>query len=255
MRGRQIFYVIISIIQMFSATQCARGLTYQETYQEVTYQELAYEELAYEDCPQGKVVALTFDDGPGPYTDALLDILSERGAKATFFLIGNRVTPETAPLVARMTNEGHSVGSHTFSHTRLTLLSNRDIQLELEKTDNAIKNVVGITPYLVRPPFGSYDDRVVMAINRPVILWSLDTIDWKLNDAETVKENITKHVKDGDVILLHELKQSSLDGVAAAMDTLLKEGYTFVTVPELFSQRGIELTAGMHYHDACDIGH
>lgn len=204
--------------------------------------------------PDGqKVIALTFDDGPGPYTDLLLDALLERNARATFFLFGQKVTDETAPLLLRMRDEGHCIGSHTYSHARLTELSNGDISIELERADNVIRAVTGSSPALVRPPFGSYDDRVVNACARPVILWSLDTRDWQLHEPASVCHNILASVKDGDVVLLHELEKSSLDGVIAAIDVLMDEGYSFVTVPELFGMRGIELLPGNYYHDACSI--
>ena len=210
-------------------------------------------------CPDGKLcmgsagdklIALTFDDGPGYYTGRLLDALSKRGAKVTFFLFGQKVNDETAPLLIRMLEEGHSIGNHTYSHARLTTLSCGDIRLELEMTDKAIRKAAGITPELIRPPFGSYDDRVIAACNRPVILWSLDTRDWEIDDPKIVCANIVNNVKDGDIVLLHELKKSSLDGVISAIDILTEKGYTFVTVPELFEMRGIELIPGKHYHRA-----
>ena len=197
---------------------------------------------------KAKMVALTFDDGPGPHTEQLLDALAARNAKATFFLFGKKVTPETAPLLIRMLAEEHEIGSHTYNHTRLTTLSDDDIRRELDLTDKAIIEAVGIAPHLVRPPFGSYNDRVVAACNRPVILWSLDTRDWEMHEPQAVCQSITRNVKDGDVILLHDQEKSSIDGVIAAIDIMLDEGYTFVTVQELFDSRGVELVAGKYYH-------
>lgn len=204
---------------------------------------------------QDKLVAITFDDGPGPYTDILLDELAARNVKATFFLFAQKVDDCTEPLLLRMQEEGHCIASHTYSHARLTSLSNPQIAQELEKADEAISQVTGQSPQLIRPPFGAYDQRVIDACGKPVILWSLDTRDWELDNPETVCQNILGAVQDGDIVLLHELKRSSKDGVIAAIDVMIEEGYHFVTVPELFRLRGIPLEAGRHYHDARDPNH
>lgn len=203
---------------------------------------------------QGKVVALTFDDGPGPYTGQLLDELAARDAKATFFIFAEKITGDNAFLVRRMAQEGHCVGSHTYHHARLTTLTNSQIWQEMDLADRAIAQAAGSPPQLMRPPFGAYDQRVIDACGKPVILWSLDTRDWELHDPETVCRNILDFVQDGDIILLHELALSSKDGVVAAIDILMEDGYSFVTVPELFQLRGIPLEAGKHYHDARQAG-
>ncbi len=197
-----------------------------------------------------KLVAITFDDGPGPYTGQLLDELAARDIKATFFVFGSKIDEKTVPLLRRIAEEGHSIGSHTYNHARLTALSNAQILAEMSKNDECIAGVTGQIPELMRPPFGAYDRRVINSCGKPVILWSLDTRDWELQDAKTVCKNIVNNVQDGDIILLHELDLSSKEGVVAAIDILAGQGYNFVTIPELFRLRGITLEAGKHYHDA-----
>jgi peptidoglycan/xylan/chitin deacetylase (PgdA/CDA1 family) len=197
-----------------------------------------------------KLIALTFDDGPGPLTGALLDALSERGAKATFFLFGKNITEETAPMLLRMRDEGHCIGSHTYSHARLTELSDENISIELKRNDEVIKKITGEAPVLVRPPFGSFNDRTVSACGKPVILWSLDTRDWELDEVGPVLRNILNVVCDGDVVLMHDQKENTIKATIAAIDVLKKEGYRFVTVPELFAARNMELLAGQCYHGA-----
>ena len=200
--------------------------------------------------PPKKLVAITFDDGPGPHTGDLLDELKERGAKATFFIFAQKITPENTPLIKRMDADGHCIGSHTYSHTQLTLLTNEEIYQEVKKADEAIAEIIGYAPKLLRPPFGSYDKRIIEACGKPMILWSVDTRDWQVHDPNKVCRRILDTVQDGDIVLLHDLKASSKDGVIAAIDVMLDEGYSFVTVPELFESRGIPLVSGSRYYKA-----
>lgn len=202
-----------------------------------------------------KLIALTFDDGPGKYTEELLDGLAARDAKATFFLVGTCVTnyPE---LVRREYNEGHQIANHTWSHPELTKLSASGVQYELTRTENAIDRALGfdIGRLMLRPPYGSHNASVRNAANVPVIYWTVDTLDWKYRNADTVKNNIVNGARDGAIILLHDIHATSVKGALAAIDELQKQGYTFVTVEELFRRKGITPQNGALYTEAPDNG-
>ena len=198
-----------------------------------------------------KLIAITFDDGPGKYTAELLDALKKYNAKATFFLVGTCVEryPE---LVKREVEEGHQVANHSWDHTKLTTLSPDGIFSQLSKTENAIDKACGkdLGTLMVRPPYGSSNSAVQNSANAPLIFWSVDTLDWKYRNAETVKNNIVNNAKDGAIILLHDIHSTSVQGAIAAMEELTGQGYTFVTVSELFRRKGITMSNGTGYHSA-----
>ena len=198
-----------------------------------------------------KLIAITFDDGPGKYTAELLDALKKYNAKATFFLVGTCVEryPE---LVKREVEEGHQVANHSWDHTKLTTLSPAGISSQLSKTENAIDKACGkdLGTLMVRPPYGSSNSAVQNSANAPLIFWSVDTLDWKYRNAETVKNNIVNNAKDGAIILLHDIHSTSVQGAVAAIEELTGQGYTFVTISELFRRKGITLSNGTGYHSA-----
>ena len=198
-----------------------------------------------------KLIAITFDDGPGKYTGELLDALKKYNAKATFFLVGTCVEryPE---LVKREVEEGHQVANHSWDHAKLTTLSPAGISSQLSKTENAIDKACGkdLGTLMVRPPYGSSNSAVQNSANAPLIFWSVDTLDWKYRNAETVKNNIVNNAKDGAIILLHDIHSTSVQGAIAAMEELTGQGYTFVTVSELFRRKGITMSNGTGYHSA-----
>jgi len=200
-----------------------------------------------------KLVAITFDDGPSKYTDALLDGLKLRGAKATFFMVGTNVDyyPDT---IKRMKEEGHQLATHTMSHANLAKLGTAAIQKEVFGVEDKLDTIVGKGEYHLRPPYGSYNATVKNAVNTPLIYWSVDTEDWRYRDAQNVARVITTHTHDGDIILLHDLYKTSVDGALMAIDTLQSQGYVFVTVEQLLKRRGITPENGKVYFDAPNKG-
>lgn len=194
------------------------------------------------------MLALTFDDGPGPYTRALLDGLAARGAKATFFIVGQNAEyyPET---VRRIFNEGHQVAQHSYTHTSFTSLSKDGILTELHRTDDVLSNCLGMhSSFIVRPPYGAVNESVLSAIGRPSIIWSVDTLDWKYRNSATVCNNIVNDAKDGDIILCHDIHETTIPGALAAIDKLQAQGYEFVTINELFRRRNVGLQNGKAYY-------
>lgn len=190
-----------------------------------------------------KAVALTFDDGPGEYTPKLIEGLNARNAKATFFMVGSCVSeyPNALPL---MVEGGHQLGSHTYDHSDITKLSKDQLNEQLSKTDDEIYKACGQRATAFRPPYGSYEDDIVSGINKTITLWSLDTMDWESRNAESVKKKIVSGCQDGDIILLHDIYETSVDGALQAIDELQKKGYVFVTVDELLSRYGYDVVHG-----------
>ncbi len=198
---------------------------------------------------QPKLVALTFDDGPGPYTERLLNGLEERGVHATFFCPGNRAElyPE---LIKRMVQEGHQVANHSYSHPNLNELSTEKAVQEIEVTDQILNGILGGSEsYYLRPPYGNIKREVLAEMNAPVLIWSVDTIDWQLLNTQKVKDRILEQTFDGSVVLMHDIHYTTVDAILAALDTLEGRGYEFVTVKELYRRRGVAACSGGVYHD------
>ncbi|WP_260477599.1 polysaccharide deacetylase family protein [Nonomuraea sp. WAC 01424] len=200
----------------------------------------AAEQAGKADCRRVKCVALTFDDGPGPYTKTLLRHLAKYGARATFFVVGQNVG--AYPDVVRRTAEaGHEIGNHTWSHPDLTKLSRAAIKSQLTRTDEAVESAAGVTPGLVRPPYGALDRDVRRQSHRPLVLWSVDTLDWRHRDSARVARVSLKRVRPGSVVLFHDIHPTTVKALPRVLKGLSARGYRFVTVSELFGGRPPEL--------------
>ena len=184
------------------------------------------------------VIALTFDDGPHPKnTPRLLDMLKERGLKATFFLIGKSAATWPA-LVKRIVDEGHEVANHTWDHKQLSLMSEKKVMDELEKTHAAIMSACGVAPTIYRPPYGAIkmsQRKVIMEhFHYPTILWDVDTLDWKTpRSIAKVHDKILKDAKPGSIILCHDIQEPTIDAMPSTLDELTARGVKFLTVSEL----------------------
>lgn len=197
-----------------------------------------------------KLVALTFDDGPKEgKTEPLLDMLNEKGVHATFFIIGAQVE-ENSEIVRRMYEEGHQIGMHTYSHVDLSCLSEARQKEEIEKSRKVIETVIGAERLLLRPPFGKLNQALENWLDCPMIMWSVDTEDWMGKSAEEMIRETAENVRDGDIILMHDISDDGLAGAAGIIDELRRMGYTFLTVDELFACRNIELEDGITYRRA-----
>ncbi|MGP4098580.1 polysaccharide deacetylase family protein [Nonomuraea sp. KM90] len=188
------------------------------------------------DCRRAKCVALTFDDGPGRYTDALLRHLSAYRARATFFVVGQNVAANPS-VVRRAYAAGHEIGSHTWSHPDLTKLSVAGIRAQFARTDQAIKAATGVRPKLVRPPYGALNATVRLQTTRPMVLWSVDTLDWRHRDSAKVARKAIKSVRPGSVILFHDIHPTTVAAMPKVLKSLSRRGYKFVTVSRLFGGR------------------
>lgn len=194
-----------------------------------------------------KYIALTFDDGPrADTTGPLLDGLAQRGVSATFFLIGQQIQGNEA-LVLRMAAEGHQVGNHTYSHAMLIEESESRVIEEIRKTEVLLENLLGEGSYWLRPPYGLIDSARSSQVKTPMIYWTLDPEDWKLLDTRKVVDCVTTCVRPGDIVLLHDFYPTSVAAALDIIDILQEDGYTFVTVEELFAIEGVSPHSGVLY--------
>ena len=193
----------------------------------------------------GKVIALTFDDGPGPYTAQLLDILDQHGAKATFFLIGSKVSSQ-ANVVRSIHARGHQLGNHSWSHPELPKLPVDQIASEIDRTNDTIKQATGVTPTVIRPPYGAVNGVVLEQLRlrgMSSILWSVDTRDWADRNSDIVCSRAVAGARPGAIILMHDIHQTSVGAVPCILSALKQQGYSFVTVQGLLSN----MAAGAGY--------
>lgn len=189
---------------------------------------------------QDKKVALTFDDGPDNiWTPKILDVLKQKGVKATFFVLGLQAQ-KYPDMLRRIDAEGHVIGNHTFDHVNLATVGSPKVDKELEECANIVQGITGKRPRLVRPPFGFHSptvDNIVYSKGEIIVLWSLDTEDWKGHDSRTVKQRILPKMKNGFIVLQHDGANPHLSGSVQALpeiiDGLKEQGYTLVTIPEL----------------------
>lgn len=197
--------------------------------------------------PSRPVVALTFDDGPHPkVTPKILDILQQNQAKATFFVVGNRVDSYASTL-QREYAEGHEIGNHTYSHPRLTKLTPDKVMYQSNQTDQRVAYLTSYTPKLLRPPYGEINDVMQSNIQKPFVLWSIDSQDWKSQNKKAIVKEVMEKVKDGDIILMHDLYPATADACAELIPALSAQGYQFVTVSQLLEQKQITPVAGKVY--------
>ena len=184
-----------------------------------------------------KVIALTFDDGPGPYTAHLLDVLDQYGAKATFFLIGSKVSSQ-ANVVRSIHARGHQLGNHSWSHPELPKLPVDQIAGEIDRTNEAIRQATGVTPAILRPPYGAVNGAVLEQLRlrgMSSILWSVDTRDWADRNSDIVCSRAVAGARPGAIILMHDIHQTSVSAVPCILSALKQQGYSFVTVQGLLS--------------------
>lgn len=188
-----------------------------------------------------KMIALCFDDGPGTAsTKKLVNGLKKRGAKATFFELGEMIAenPDMCKLVA---DSGCEVAIHGYTHSDFTKLGVSGTKKEVSDTAALIKKYTGKAPTHVRPPYGSYNDEIqktLMDMGYDLIMWNVDTVDWKTKDAEAVRSAVVSNGADGgDILCLHDIYDTTASGVLQAVDELMAKGYQFVTISELEAAR------------------
>lgn len=192
------------------------------------------------------MIALSFDDGPyTPVTGKILKVLKKYDARATFFVVGNRVNTYSKVLKESY-DMGNQIASHTYDHEDLSKMTKKQLSAEMTKTNKALQSVIGCHASLIRPPYGNISDVMRKNIKIPMIYWSIDTDDWKWRNAKKVLAEC-QNVQDGDIILMHDLYSSTALAVKKLVPRLQKKGYQLVTIDEMFYYKGIKAEAGKVY--------
>ena len=197
--------------------------------------------------PNKKMVALTFDDGPGRYTQEIVDCLKENDARATFFVLGCNIDSYKSA-VKNANKIGCEIANHSYSHAMLYKLSASQIKSEISNTDAKIKKITGSKAAVCRTPGGGISSTVKSSVGKPIILWSIDTLDWKTRNTEKTISAVMNNVKDGDIVLMHDIHEPTKRAALSIIPQLKKKGYQLVTVSELAEYRGYKLSNGGVYH-------
>lgn len=206
----------------------------------------AYENEVFKLDPNKKAIAFTFDDGPSTHDLQLIDILENSHSTATFFVVGNRI-PSFPTAIQKLASSKMEVGNHTYDHKSLSKLSNAKILEEIVKTNDMYYNKTGKTLNMLRPSYGAVNKRVLLQVRMPVILWDIDTLDWKTRNADKVYNVIMNEAADGSIVLMHSLYKSTVEAVDRAVKELYKEGYQIVSVSELARLKNKTLLTGYSY--------
>ena len=199
--------------------------------------------------PSKPMIALTFDDGPrASVTNRILDSLSQYGGRATFFMVGTNV-PHNGDVIRRMVAQGCEVANHTNDHKYISKLSSDGIVSQVSAVNQKVAAVCGVSPVVMRPPGGYVDAHslsVLGSMGMPAIMWSIDTRDWQHRNAQRTINNVLSQVKDGDIILMHDIYDATADAAVVLIPELTARGYQLVTVSELAAARG-GMSAGHKY--------
>lgn len=220
-----------------------------ESYGRISVAPMAYHVRIKRDITGKKLVALTFDDGPSSATTPrLLEILYEKDAPATFFMLGKmaRANPD---IVKRVEKEGHVVASHTMYHQNLVRISTGAAKDDIAESKSIFNDILGHDPTFTRPPYGNVNNTVRDNVGTPIILWSVDTLDWESKNTEDILSVTKEQVHDGAIILMHDIYDATVDSIPVIIDELRKDGYDFVTVSELAKNRGANLSNGGVYYN------
>lgn len=195
-----------------------------------------------------KAVALTFDDGPSRANDGrIVETLQKYGAHATFFVLGDRARVD-GDILQMYLAAGCEIGSHSWNHPQLSKMKWDEIERQLSKTNKTVSKLTGgYQIQLLRPPYGSISNTMRKKLDMPMILWSLDTLDWKTRNTKKIFREVRKEVKDGDIILMHDIYSTTADAVEKVVPWLQNKGYDILTVSELMERKGKNIEGGSAY--------
>lgn len=197
--------------------------------------------------PERPMMALTFDDGPGPRTMELLEVLEQNNAHATFFMQGKNAI-NYGDAIKKMEAIGCELGNHSYDHPLLTKIGADAIKEQMNQTNSAISSAVGHGATVMRPPYGGINDTVKANVGLPMLLWSVDTLDWKTKSKDATVASVLNS-GDGDVVLMHDIHSWSVDAAIEAIPQLIQQGYQLVTVSELAEARGLTMENGGKYSE------
>lgn len=195
-----------------------------------------------------KHVALTFDDGPNAKTTKkVLNALEKNKCRATFFLVGSNITKSTGSLLKKEKKLGCEIGNHSYSHPLLTNMSNSAVKKQFTRTNQKIKKYTGENATVCRTPYGASNKSILKTAGSPHILWSVDTLDWKYRNTKRLISYVKGHARDGDVILMHDIHNTTANAVDRICKELKKKGFETVTVTELAAIKGKKMKASHTY--------
>ncbi len=216
---------IIILYIAFTSTKKIQTKLYSYIYNRES-KEITTSNYIYSD----NILYLTFDDGPNrKYTPILLDYLKEEKIKATFFLIGSNIEGNE-DLVKRIYDEGHTIGVHCYNHKLYTKMKNEKVLEDIEKCSSLIYNITGEKPVLLRPPYGSLNDRVKKIIDLDIILWNVDSLDWKYRNEDKIYNRVTKSAKPGFIILMHDSFKTSIEATKLIVSNYKQLDYVFLPI-------------------------
>mmetsp|Transcript_19748 Transcript_19748/g.33565 ORF Transcript_19748/g.33565 Transcript_19748/m.33565 type:complete len:286 (-) Transcript_19748:1342-2199(-) len=220
--------VLLHLLTLFAALICCNCGSQSTFY-------------GFDEKAANNTIALTFDDGPhGTLTPRLLNILKDKGAKATFFVMGIKAVMHPG-ILKRAMEEGHEIANHAWNHPVMSKLSRDEVHNQLSRTTVAIEDATGARPAVMRPPYGNTNKKLNEHIfneeNLRVIIWSLDTIDWKRPAPEQIVNRTASLIKSGSVILCHDIHPGTIKAMPVLIDRLIAEGYKFATVSELIAMQ------------------
>jgi peptidoglycan/xylan/chitin deacetylase (PgdA/CDA1 family) len=191
------------------------------------------------------LVALTFDDGPSPYTSDVLDLLEQYDSRATFLMLGTEVE-KYGDVIPRMAEMGNTIGNHSYSHPQMLDLSAEQVAGEFAKTDEALSKY-GLTSSVVRFPYGDYTKELLAAVNKPQIYWDVDSLDWDSRNASAIVNEIYSELQPGCIILMHDIYPETVEALKLLIPSLKEDGYELVNIQDLAASRGYELKNGVTY--------
>lgn len=195
----------------------------------MSYQAAALGEGTQDEVPR---IALTFDDGPSEYTEELSQGLKDRGVQATFFLLGQNMEGKEE-MVKKLADDGHLLGNHSYHHVQLNKLPAKEACQEIIKTNNLIYEYTGIYPMYMRPPYGEWDQDLDCKVEMIPVFWTIDSLDWKIKNTAQIVKKVLAQTEEGDIILMHDGYETSVESAFQIVDQLKKEGYQFVTVDQM----------------------
>ncbi len=201
----------------------------------------------YTPDPSKPIIAFTFDDGPHPSnTKMIVDTLKQYNSTATFFVLG-KLAGAYPDVVKYAADNGMEIGNHSYNHARLTALSASSMISDVNSASANVYNAAGVYPKLLRPPYGALNDTVKFQSGLPIIMWSVDTLDWKSRNAVSVYNHILNNVKDGDIVLMHDIHPSTVEAVKMVVPELINRGFQIVSVSTLAEAKGYTITQGNRY--------
>lgn len=245
---------IYSVVQKGKATQEADGNSAQAAVDTAVPETNAVETVAdavpVAATPRPKAVALTFDDGPSrANTGTILNTLQQYGAHATFFVVGDRARVDGDILQMELA-AGCEIASHSWSHPDLSKIKWKKVKSQIDRTNRIVKKLAdGYEINYLRPPYGAISDKMRKKVKMPMILWSLDTLDWKSRNPKKIFKQVKKNVSDGDIILMHDIYDTTAEACEQVVPWLQEQGYDVLTVSELMARKGKTLEKGKAYLD------